>query len=271
MNLQAEQGGLTGAGTVRFLHSSPIGLCEHRDAMRPVIFIAALGLVSVRAAEAHIHLLQPLSRTDNTQGDPQKLRHCGDPTVTRTTRVTTYKPGETITVMWEQTIPHPGWYRIAFQPDGEVFEIPPADPNVTGSYPSEDLTGKTDPTTGTIVLKDRIPAGTGTQMADVTLPSMECTNCTLQVLEMMTNNPPYQADTAADTDAKDLYYQCADIALVANNAPDAGVNATPDAGGDGSGSNSGGGGEISSGCSTGNATGLLALVGLVGLRRRRRR
>jgi len=47
---------------------------------------------------------------------------------------------------------------------------------------------------------------------------------------------------------------------------------TPDAGNDGSGSgsNMNGGGEVSGGCSTGNATGLLALLGLVGLRRRRR-
>jgi uncharacterized protein (TIGR03382 family) len=69
-----------------------------------------------------------------------------------------------------------------------------------------------------------------------------------------------------------FYYHCATV-TISNTAPapDAGMVVTPDADpGTGSGSGSNNGGEISGGCSTGNATGLLALLGLVGLRRRRR-
>lgn len=227
-----------------------------------------VGLLAIPAgvADAHIHLLEPLSRTDNAQGDPQKQQHCGDPATTRiATRVTTFKPGQTITVKWAETIPHPGYFRISFQPNGEMFRIPKPD-GATG-FPKEDLTGMVDPDgSGSIILKDQIADGT-TQI-DVTLPDMECSNCTLQFIQVMTDKAPYTTDLNSD----DIYFNCADITL-AKDAPDAGMQPTPDAGVDeGGGNNNAGNGEISSSCSTGNATGLgvLALLGLVGLRRRRR-
>jgi uncharacterized protein (TIGR03382 family) len=102
-------------------------------------------------------------------------------------------------------------------------------------------------------------------MTQIQLPAgFECTNCVLQVIEFMSAH----AEPC-------FYYHCA-MVTIANNAPDAGmVGGGPDAGtGSGSGSGSGNMGEVSGGCSTGNATGLLPLVGLVGLlglRRRRRR
>lgn len=241
--------------------------------MRSALIVGLL-VLPVGIADAHIHLLQPLSRTDNPQGDPQKTRHCGDPGTTRiASRVTTFKPGQTITVMWQETIPHPGWSRVAFQPNGEMFPIPkasngPAGNGTASNYPTEDLTGMTDPETGAIVLKDRI--GDTELSVEVTLPDMECSNCTLQLIQVMTNAPPYQADVALDADADDIYYQCADITLAAD-APDPGTNPMPDAGtGGGNNNGNGQGGEINGGCSTGNATGLLALLGLAGLRRRRR-
>jgi uncharacterized protein (TIGR03382 family) len=83
----------------------------------------------------------------------------------------------------------------------------------------------------------------------------------LQVIEFMSNHS-----------APCFYHHCAIVNITANPPPgDAGVTSTGDAGDNGNGNGNGGGGEISSGCSAGNATGLLALIGLVGLRRRRRR
>jgi len=233
--------------------------------------IVALCLAPAGVAQAHIHLMQPLSRTDLTTGD-QKEQHCGVLNQVRNpARVTTYKPGEQVMVTWAETINHTGWFRIAFQPTGDVFGIPPASNGPTGlgapsNYPTENRTGMVDAANGSIVLADRIADGTAQMM--VTMPMMECSNCTLQFIQVMSDKPPYTADAASD----DIYFNCADITLAAN-APDAGMVGSPDAGmvGSGSGSGSGsGGGEISGGCSTGNASGLLALLGLVGLRRRRR-
>jgi uncharacterized protein (TIGR03382 family) len=205
-------------------------------------------------------------------GDPQKQQHCGDPAVTRTARVTTLAPGSTITVKWAETIQHTGWFRIAFQPNGEVFGIPPASNgpnsnNMPSNWPTEDRTGLTDPVNGSIVLKDRILDGT--LMTDVTLPNVECTNCTLQFIQVMTRAANY-------TGAGDIYFNCADITLSAN-APDAGVQPEVDAGTVGGDAGTGGGnnpnGAVTGGCSTGGATGglpALVLLGLAGLRRRRR-
>jgi uncharacterized protein (TIGR03382 family) len=236
--------------------------------MRSAFIVAAFSFTSLGVAEAHIHLTSPMSRTDMLTGD-QKEQHCGVLNQVRNpARVTTFKPGETITVTWMETINHTGWYRISFQPDGNVFEIPPVSNGPAGNgtasnFPTENLTGMTDGASGSMILADRI--ADGMLQMQVTLPNMECNNCTLQFIQVMNDKPPYSTDALSD----DIYFNCADITLAAN-APDAGMVSTPDAGmGSGSGSGSGNP-EISGGCSTGNATGLLALLGLVGLRRRRR-
>jgi MYXO-CTERM domain-containing protein len=252
--------------------------------MRAVLALILLGL-STSIAYAHVHLLEPLSRTDDPLGDPQKEQFCGQAGSTRTTRVTMFHPGDTITVKWVETIAHPGWFRIAFQPNGEVFEIPPPSNGnavVNGTpqasnFPTENLTGMTDPTTGTMILQDRIANGNlnETRMMQVTLPNMECTNCTLQMIMVMENNPPYTNDAASN----DIYFQCADLTL-AKDAPDAGATGEVDAGTDPGGSNNEGSGadlgKVSGGCSVGGSAGrgtmlpiALALLGLV-MRRRRR-
>jgi hypothetical protein len=87
----------------------------------------------------------------------------------------------------------------------------------------------------------------------ITLPNMECSNCTLQVIQLMTDKPPYTTDAASD----DIYFQCADFVLT-NSAPQ--PDAGPDPGSGQSGSCDAGGG------------GSFALVGFVlALPRRRRR
>lgn len=236
--------------------------------MRSAVVVSLLVLAPVGFAEAHIHMLQPMARQTDAQGDPQKQQHCGSTTLGRTTnRVSTYQPGATITVMWAETINHPGHYRVAFQPNGDTFHIPPPGA-AAGNYPDVDQTGMTDGTTGTIVLKDMIADGTLT--TDITLPNMECANCTLQFIQVMTNNPPYDPTATVNND---LYFNCADIILAAN-APDAGIPVTgDDAGVDPGGPGGPNRGSESGGCSAGGGTGwpaLLALLGFAGWRRRRR-
>lgn len=228
--------------------------------MRALQLVAGLAAAWPLTASAHIHLTAPLARTDSELGD-QKEQHCGVANQQRTTRVTTFKPGETITVTWLETVNHPGHYRIAFQPNGSVFSIPKA--GAGGGFPDTNEEGP-DAATGSIVLKDMIPDGTLT--TQVTLPNMECDNCTLQFIQVMTDKAPYTIDAASD----DIYFNCADITL-SNGAPaqpDAGPGAGPDAGGS---TNSPS--DTSGGCATTGGAGLglgIALLGLVGLRRRRR-
>jgi hypothetical protein len=52
----------------------------------------------------------------------------------------------------------------------------------------------------------------------VTLPDLVCDNCTLQVIQVMYDKPPYT------TPGNDIYYQCADLVLRVGGAPpDAGI------------------------------------------------
>jgi uncharacterized protein (TIGR03382 family) len=233
--------------------------------MRSVLVVALLAIPAT--ASAHIKLLEPLARPTNNLGDPQKDQHCGAINSVRDpARVSTFLPGQTITVKFVETVAHTGWYRVSFQPDGQTFFIPPAGTGA-GGFP-DDATGSTHAPTGTMVLLDRIPdVGVNVETtAQVTLPDMECTNCTLQFIQVMTNGGIYDGEP-------DLYFNCADIVLAAN-APDAGPQVTGDAGVDapmGPGNNDSG--MLSGGCSTGGGAGLpvaLGLLGFVGLRRRRR-
>jgi len=232
-------------------------VCNDAD-MRWLLLIGALVVPGV--ADAHIHLTNPLSRTDLPMGD-QKEQHCGVLNGTRTDRVTTYQPGQTITVTWQETINHPGHFRIAFQPNGDIFGIPEAGLGA-GGYPDKDLTGMTDTDNGSIVLKDMI--ADGTLQADITLPNMECSNCTLQFIQVMTDKPPYTRDLASD----DIYFNCADVVLSNSPPPDAGPGP---GGGDAGNPADPGGGVTTGGCSTtgGGSSGILTVLSLVCLLRRR--
>jgi hypothetical protein len=125
--------------------------------MRRLLWGLAAGAITGGAAHAHIHLTSPLSRIDTEIGNDQKEQHCGVLDQPRNpARVTTILPGATITVTWKETIEHPGYFRIAFQPDDAVFSIPPPG---AGGFPDVDLTGMTD-AAGALILADQIADGT---------------------------------------------------------------------------------------------------------------
>jgi hypothetical protein len=219
--------------------------------MRQTLSIAVLlsGL-SVATAHAHIQLDFPPQRYTDQKAGP--CGRAGDPG--RGEIITVFEPGQLIMVSWRETINHPGHFRISFDADGQDdFFIPATE---------------TTCDTGLPVLADCIadlPGGGMTGMA-VTLPNIECENCTLQVIQVMTDKPPYG-------DGNDIYYQCADIALRAGGGPDAGP--TPDADPNAPDADPGapdagvpdpmdGGGCCDSGGTT-PGTGLLALLVLFGL------
>src|SRR4051812_13413705 len=94
--------------------------------LRTLASAIALGLAALTlptAAQAHIQLLSPKPRHPGTD-PPLKKMPCGVTGEGRSTITTTFKPGEMITVMWEETISHPGHFRIAFLADGDNFPEP---------------------------------------------------------------------------------------------------------------------------------------------------
>ena len=159
--------------------------------------VVSTGALSSGSALAHIQLDFPLARWEDQKAGP-----CGRAQGARTDRVSRFKPGATVLVRWRETIDHPGHYRIAFDEDGDdSFPIP---------------AGYDDTSGGPTVLVDGIPdrSGAGEYTQEITLPNVTCDNCTLQLIQMMTDKAPYG-------DGNDIYFQCADLEL-SEDAPDGG-------------------------------------------------
>ena len=198
--------------------------------------LALGGLLLVTSAQAHIQLMAPAPRHTSQKAGP-----CGKgPVDPRGATATTFKPGETITVTWKETVPHPGHFRIAFDENGQRFTDP---------------TGPNDVAPRPFVLKDNIADKTGTQTYSetVTLPNVQCTNCTLQLVQVMTDK---QGNGWGNDD---LYYQCADLILAGGDggAPvvDAGTSSSSSSSSGGSSSSSGSSSGGGSSSSSGNASG----------------
>jgi len=152
------------------------------------LVIAVPGLVL-----AHFDLVTPTSRYESVLFG----RPCGlDPDTGRANE-TTLSAGSTITLRWTDLIVHPGHYRISFDEDGQDFSVP-VSPDDFYSDPN--------------VVEDNIPSLTGGPERTYTfeLPDIECNNCTIQVLQVLTDHLPYTTDTNTD----DLHWACADVILV---------------------------------------------------------
>src|SRR4051812_30747038 len=93
------------------LHSRVLGL---------VVGLVAL-TVAGAAAQAHITLNTPAPWTVPATGQKSPAP-CGNTMATKTP--VTYRPGETIMVTWDETIRHPGRFRIAFAEAGQTFPNP---------------------------------------------------------------------------------------------------------------------------------------------------
>src|SRR5436305_9524613 len=154
--------------------------------------VAALLVIAAPAA-AHVRLESPASR----YGDEMKSRPCGRPGGVRTANVTTVRPGQELTVVFDEIIDHPGYFRIAFDPDGDSHIGPPVWNGSTFVNPAN-----------VHVLLDLIanPPGLTHGAIRVTLPAIECTNCTLQLIQVMTDKPPFDG-------GDDFHFQCADPRL----------------------------------------------------------
>jgi hypothetical protein len=162
-------------------------------ASRPKWLLLAVALLVGRPAAAHVRLESPASR----YGDEMKLRPCGISGGLRTTRITTVRPGQVVAVVFDEFIDHPGYFRIAFDSAGDSALGPPVWNGSAFVNPPD-----------VAVLVDRIsnPPGPTHGEVQVTLPDIECDNCTLQLIQVMTDKPPFDG-------LDDFYYQCADLRL----------------------------------------------------------
>jgi len=245
-------------------------------------------------ASAHISIDDGGTHRSRYPAGEQKNGPCGRLNGTRGTNVYTYEPGQTVTVKVKEVIPHPSYFRFAFDTDGDNgFKMPasikPIDPTRPCPFNAADLCTASDlyntpevlPNMDYLAphLSSQLPPN-GIHTFQVTFPNVECTNCTLQLIQVMEDvihgayNPT--PGHPADSYVEDNYRQCIDIVLKRSTG-------TGGAGGNGGGAGTGGSGGGNNGCTFGpcsvgaNApagpyTALLALIGLgAALLRRQRR
>jgi hypothetical protein len=240
----------------------------------------ALGFASAMLAPslafAHVRFVSPTPRYASPMGadtganikDAPCGRAMGDARTTDTARISVFEPGATIMVQFNETINHPGHFRIAFDDDGQ-------DAFVTPLMRAQVQTG---PTFTLPVLLDNIADGpAGMRSVSVTLPNMECERCTLQLIQVMVST------STMSWPADEIYYTCADIALrrtgggggmggmgggaggSAGSGPSGGTGGAGGVAQGGLGGMSGVGGSATGGVSTGGAapTGGAAGAGVV--------
>jgi hypothetical protein len=168
----------------------------------------SLPLLAPPVAIGHFALRAPASwREQDFLGNPQKTGPCGDEGTAATTgTVTPFAPGETITITLDETIFHPGHYRVslAVLDRSELPAEPPVTPGDTPCGTGPIMAPPVFPVLADGALLHTDPFA-NSQSIQVTLPSdVTCTHCTLQVLEFMSNHS-----------APCFYHHCADISIVA--------------------------------------------------------
>lgn len=162
---------------------------------RTITQYAALSLVLFAAAaaddvSAHARFSAGKQLKPRDNNDGLKTGPCGGVAQLPDNERVTLTAGEEILVEWEETIEHPGWYRLAWSPDG----LNGFDDNVI----ADDIPDTTGPVT-------RNDSTTWHRYSKkITVPDTECEKCSIQLIQVMTENPA----------APRNYYSCADVRIV---------------------------------------------------------
>lgn len=186
------------------------------------ILIGAIAVVTLSAsADAHFVLIQPAaSLLQNRLGDPQKIAPCGGVSANpgRGTpanpgvpsgALTNVKGGTDLPLMVQETIFHPGHYRVALA--RTMAQLPP-DPQVTIVTTEKGTRSQSaviqNPPVAPVLL-DGIFAHTErpTQNFEmmIPIPNITCQNCVLQVIEFMADHPGIAVDGGHS------YHHCATV------------------------------------------------------------
>ena len=186
--------------------------------------VAAAAMSSL--ASAHFVLIVPAaSKAQNRLGDPQKIAPCGGVSANpaRGTganpgapsgAVTNVRGGTNLPLMVQETIFHPGHYRVALA--RTEAQLPP-DPEVTVVETEKGPRSKgaviQNPPVAPVLL-DGIFAHTErpTQNfeTEIPIPNISCPNCVLQVIEFMADHPGIAVDGGHS------YHHCAILNITAD-------------------------------------------------------
>ena len=191
------------------------------------IVLAMLVAVSLSgAAHAHFVLVFPAaSLIQNRLGDPQKIAPCGGVSANpgRGTpanpgvpsgAVTSVKGGTKLPLLVQETIYHPGHYRVALA--RTAAQLPP-DPVVTTAQTERGVRSQSaviqNPVVAPILLDGifvHTERPTQNFETEIPIPNITCANCVLQVIEFMADHPGVAVDGGHS------YHHCAVLNITAD-------------------------------------------------------
>jgi hypothetical protein len=259
------------------MHKTSSGMTARAATLSLMVVVG--GVLAPSVAEAHFTLDYPPSWTvdSDSSGTPQKAFPCGvlpTDTFTRSNVITTFAPGQKITVKWTEEVAHDGWFRIALSyvngaefkgmPDVTDFTEPPYSTvnNPVLGLMSVDAGIEAPPVAP--VLADGLWRHTAASVTppkqysqEITLPTTPCKQCILQVIQIMLNhpiNPPNNEPGAGYT-----YHHCAFISL--EPGADGGTQVLPDTGNQDAAAGSSGSSGSGSSSGTGGAGGSSGATG----------
>ena len=180
--------------------------------------VAALLAAAPAVMQAHFRLLEPASWiVENQLGDPQKAGPCGGTNAdwgTPTFAVTQAMGGSTMHVKVQETVYHPGFYRVALAVNSPT-ELPP-DPKATTTQSErgpQSVSGEVMSPVQMPVLADGLfmhhERAAAPFETDVTLPNINCKKCTLQVIQFMEQH-------GANNPGNYTYHHCAVVQITAD-------------------------------------------------------
>jgi hypothetical protein len=201
----------------RALHETE--LLEETD-VRPIanaLPAAILAALAASAAQAHFKLLEPASwLIEDERGDPQKTTPCGgtlDDPGTPSGAVTAVSGGQTLRIAVDETIYHPGHYRIALARSRDAL---PEDPQVTmketerGPRSASAVIAE-NPQPPVLVdglwIHDERPSEIWETQIEI--PNIDCEGCTLQIIQFMAEHPGVREGGFS-------YHHCADLDITAD-------------------------------------------------------
>jgi hypothetical protein len=187
---------------------------------RVLFVVAGLAVGAQSGASAHFRLLEPASwLIENNRGDPQKAGPCGGTNTDwgkPTYLVTKAVGGRTLHLKIQETIYHPGHYRVALAVNSPT-ELP-LDPEATTRDTEKgpvSVSAAIQNPPQVPVLADGLWAHTAKVDApfetDVQLPNINCKKCTLQVVQFM-------AEHAINNPGNFSYHHCAELQITADAA-----------------------------------------------------
>ena len=161
------------------------------------LLLAIPALAAAPMVSAHFKMLAPAGWiVEDMRGDPQKTAPCGgtlaDPG-TPTGFVTEVMGGGRLTISLDETIFHPGHYRIAL---ARSMDALPPDPEVTMHETERgprSLSAKIETDPAPPILIDGLWPHTERPTAPygmyLEVPNIDCEGCVLQIIQFMANHP----------------------------------------------------------------------------------